>query len=703
MANTPNYGLLKPDRTDNINDVDTSLANNFTTIDLEIKNRKDEIDGHIAGTNGQHTSEVITHADGNVKTTLENHETRLGNAETELTDHEGRLTDIETLGLDLLGPDVENRIATLESDVEGFLAPATFDSMNQQSYTFDEYRIGYVNNALVPINEQLADSASKMQTESINVLFPPNKNEAAIADGVTFTTAQLNNLLSKYRGQKIFFPDGVYMIDNSLIVFDNTVIQLGKNAVVKFKANMSRVSPNAWSGIHMFKNDLTNGLKNIEIYGGMIDGQGTTQPTDMHRGFRFEGVDGLKIHDVKIKEVAGWGLTHVACKNFHFYNIEFDQAPYSKYGYNSDGITGTSTDGVIENVFGYTGDDMVAFNAGNSLFATKNDISNVVIRNIFPKAKTWTDTDGSTKVDITHRAVALYASGGYKLDNIVVDTVQGVSRFGIKLEKFSSETGIGYAGKITYRDIDLKVGIPNVATSDEAFLVNDITCTEIVLDNVKLRDIQGTTGFVKYGINIQNAPVDTLKISGLTVNITEGSNQVINDSGSIKSLRLNDIEANFQGASQGHLYYKGSTDSNITVIRGQNIRGNAIYHVQRAATAANIRIDSFDLKLSESKLQLANQSENDRVFTVEKGLGVVKVGAIAYFAGTGGIRSISSGWTNYNISFASAQSDTSYGVVIGTEWDSGNTWITNKTTTGFTVNWKTAPASSTSLAYRIVR
>ena len=72
MANTPNYSLLKPDRTDNINDVDTSLANNFTIIDTEIKNRKDEIDGHIAGTNGQHTSEAILHADGSVKATLDN-------------------------------------------------------------------------------------------------------------------------------------------------------------------------------------------------------------------------------------------------------------------------------------------------------------------------------------------------------------------------------------------------------------------------------------------------------------------------------------------------------------------------------------------------------------------------------------------------------------------------------------------------------
>lgn len=38
MANTPNYGLYKPDRADNLVEVDTSLANNFTIIDTELKN-----------------------------------------------------------------------------------------------------------------------------------------------------------------------------------------------------------------------------------------------------------------------------------------------------------------------------------------------------------------------------------------------------------------------------------------------------------------------------------------------------------------------------------------------------------------------------------------------------------------------------------------------------------------------------------------
>jgi hypothetical protein len=47
MTNTPNYNLYKPNRADTV-EVDTSLSNNFTIIDTEIKNRKDELEAYKA-------------------------------------------------------------------------------------------------------------------------------------------------------------------------------------------------------------------------------------------------------------------------------------------------------------------------------------------------------------------------------------------------------------------------------------------------------------------------------------------------------------------------------------------------------------------------------------------------------------------------------------------------------------------------------
>lgn len=99
MANTLNYNLYKPNRADNTVEVDTSLANNFTIIDTEIKNRKNEIDGlttRTATVEGRVDNLVISAGDSNTEIvdarggfpTLSN---RLESADDTLTD----------LGLDL--------------------------------------------------------------------------------------------------------------------------------------------------------------------------------------------------------------------------------------------------------------------------------------------------------------------------------------------------------------------------------------------------------------------------------------------------------------------------------------------------------------------------------------------------------------------------------------------------------------------------
>jgi hypothetical protein len=40
--------------------------------------------------------------------------------------------------------------------------------MDNQSYTFDEYRIGYVGNALIPVNEQLSGKANQSDLNTTN-------------------------------------------------------------------------------------------------------------------------------------------------------------------------------------------------------------------------------------------------------------------------------------------------------------------------------------------------------------------------------------------------------------------------------------------------------------------------------------------------------------------------------------------------------
>lgn len=380
----------------------------------------------------------------------------------------------------------------------------------------------------------------KMESEEINVLFLPilSSLPPAIADGITDTTQRLNDIFSMYRGRKIFIPDGIYLTSNSLILYDDSTYELGKNATIMFASYQTNegINPNKWEGKHILKAE--QGAKNIEIYGGTIWGQGTTQPQDMHRGLFFWNVEGLKVHDIKIKEVAGWGIAHIICKDFHFYNIEFDQCPESKFGYNGDGLTGmSSTNGIIENISGYSSDDLVALYAGSIFFPT-DDIKDVIIRNIFPRKKKWFDVDeGIEKEEITHRPVALYASSEKRLDNIIVENVQGFSTSAITLvnRRLSEGYGFGYANNIIFRNLNLEFDEYMPTEYEEAFIIKDMICGTITIDNGNF-DIPGHLGNIRRFLTIDNSKIDTLNIINPDILIHESDGAAIVDNGSVKIL-----------------------------------------------------------------------------------------------------------------------------------------------------------------------
>ena len=111
-------------------------------------------------------------------------------------------------------------------------------------------------------------------------------------EGEPDDTARINRLLSKERGKNLYIPDGTYIISDSLIIYNDTTLTLSDKAEIKMKENtVIKENVNNWYGKHMIKNDLTLGVKNIIIEGGIWNGQGLTQAQDSHRGIRLEGVN----------------------------------------------------------------------------------------------------------------------------------------------------------------------------------------------------------------------------------------------------------------------------------------------------------------------------------------------------------------------------------------------------------------------------
>lgn len=436
------------------------------------------------------------------------------------------------------------------------------------------------------------------------------KSLGVVGDGKTIVTEALNSILYDYRGHKIFIPDGVFIIDNSLMVYNDSVIELSKNAVIKFKegALSERLNPNEHIGRHIFKNHLTEGNRNIEIFGGMIDGSAPTQAKDSHRGFFMEGVDGLKIHDIKVKEIAGWGLAHAKCNNFHFYNIEFDQAQESLTGYNGDGITGMSSNGLIENISGYVSDDLVSLQAGNNLFSPQLDVRNVTVRGIYPKAKNG---------EYPYRALGLYAYLGYELDHIMVDDVRGKTKHELLIASpYYDQSGIkGKMGNLTLSNIDLQ--FEGVEQMGVHILNADINT--LIFDKLTLKNLNGSSQI--NAIRNVNSTINRLVIDKLYSNKIVGDQPFIDDRGDIRRLEILNSHVFNNALNSGYIYVKNTDHQNVTEIVATNLRGNVGSLAKGSKDTDKIRVKQSDFLTQETFITSPNLGD---IILTNEGLKVYK-------------------------------------------------------------------------------
>lgn len=512
----------------------------------------------------------------------------------------------------------------------------------------DPSAINEVDNRLTA---QLATNQLKMTSEEINVLFLPQPSSVppAIADGVTDTTQSLNDIFSLYRGRKIFIPDGIYLISDSLIIFDDSTYELGRNAVIKFKEYefTARNGVNDYSGRHIFKNHPTEGTKNIEIFGGCIDGSAPTQIRDAHRGFFLENVNNVKIHDIKIKEVSGWGIAHTNCNNFHFYNIELDQAPESKYGYNGDGITGASSNGLIENISGYTSDDLVSLNAGFPWFQKQSNVYNVTIRGVYPKPKIWVNDDGETVTEYCYRAFSLHVQSGFEMSNVLVEDVKGESVHELFMSSGGyTTTGIrGKFGSVTIRN----VGVTFEGIETMGFQARYFEAENIKFENVSFFNMDGYpyqyTAFLFTDTLIKN-----LSLDGFYCNKKAGDNPFIVDTGEIGNIYFNNIYANNDAITtpQGYFYYKSSVKDNVTVINCGNIKGNVGSLVGKSSEGINkIRVASSNFAVRENFI--TNPTSGDMVNLIDRGMCVYNGSRFSLLSDVFNSPYIADGTKNYTL------------------------------------------------------
>jgi hypothetical protein len=393
-----------------------------------------------------------------------------------------------------------------------------------------------------------------------------NGNTITLQDNVPFTatgrnvwhddTAAIQTALDASVGKILDFPNGTYYISSALIPQSNQYLRVDKRATIK-------IAPG--SMCNFIK--ALNGISNFIVDGGIWDGSGNyvTRTTGYDgKGFYFKSASNLLIQNIKIKETREWGIGHFGTTNFVFRNIEFDQLDLQ--GRNGDGITGSGlNNGLYENIFGFTNDDIIHVAAGTDYFSSADplqlDSSNITIRNVTPKQK-----NGGT--NYAWRAITLAALNGKRLSKVTIDGVKGTTQScAIIISNYNTSTGTSYMSNIN---------------------INDIACNRIMSGSAT-----GISGIV----NIANITIDDLALSNMArIEDSLTEHQVYIDSGAvITSLNVSDVNVIWKNGKTGDVIYdKGSVSKinfvNITSLdTTNNVRMN-IYNKNSTDTTTVTRI-----------------------------------------------------------------------------------------------------------------
>ena len=199
-----------------------------------------------------------------------------------------------------------------------------------------------------------------------------------------FNTAIANN-------NKLNLKGGTYLISSSLQLPDNFELN-GENAILKTSSeNVEMLTANT-------KINIT--IKNITI-------------KNSFRGITFYSCNYLKLDNITFT-TTNWATLFRLCKHVKASNLYFNQVVPENYN-NTDGIhINGLIDGEFKNIYGFTGDDMIALNADESN-ANYGEIIDVT----FINCRTDLNEDyGINTINNAYRCVRFLAIAN-KIENII--------------------------------------------------------------------------------------------------------------------------------------------------------------------------------------------------------------------------------------------------------------------------------------------
>lgn len=223
--------------------------------------------------------------------------------------------------------------------------------------------------------------------KSVNI-----KEFGALGDGIADDYIAVQSALDS-GAEEVIIPQGIYCISDTLKVHSNTRIIADRTAKLVMKSDKRKKR-----GDFLLSNaDVENGERNIEIIGGIWDGNNTAEQNrkpDLFDENGYSGailnivnVDGFTLRDAVIANSVTFYVRMGKLHNFTIENIDFIS---DNFGENQDGLHfgGDVKHGTVKNIralsFGQTNDDMIALNADDSIVRVENrDLTRDTIEDIY--------------------------------------------------------------------------------------------------------------------------------------------------------------------------------------------------------------------------------------------------------------------------------------------------------------------------------
>lgn len=367
----------------------------------------------------------------------------------------------------------------------------------------------------------------------------------------------------------------------------DSAIRIRSNRTLEFHPLSELKLQDGASDYLVTNDDLVNGNINIRIIGNgaTINGnkaggqvRNYTAPADDRSsywgfGFWLARVTNLEVRDFYVFETEAWGVAYWSVDNAYFGNIEFSQETAG--GSNGDGVTGVGSNILIENIFGYTNDDMVAIATGGGTLGGNDmgmpqleEIRNITIQNIKPQVKNGSATWRAV------RATGRSPDGGTTpahIFGLTIKNIRGYTRQSIvDIANYWPEDPGFFIHKLVLENVEREYYPTDVDTSYAHITIGEVNIQDMTIRDWRAFDVSEIPDFCTIGPNGQ---IGRLKLEGCEFidEVPSVEKALIKDEGTVTTVLINNctgLRRNVPGSvANGRLYFKTNTTSPRTNVR----------------------------------------------------------------------------------------------------------------------------------------